>query len=134
MLSRRESGGRLLPVGVIGVRGSFASGQAVRILIRCFTDGTTIDKGETSPSQSCDMQENASVLSRSSSSSSLLDDLESDAHTIVDDDTGHTVEESDSWEIKEVGRGLANYNSVQISRVKGLNRHVLFMAVAFRIH
>ena len=34
VLSRRESGGRPLPVGVLGVRGSFASGQAVRILIR----------------------------------------------------------------------------------------------------
>lgn len=121
VLSRRESGGRLLPVGVLGVRGSFASGQAVRILIRCSPEGTNIDQGESNPSQSSDAHENASTLSRSSSSSSLLDDLESDTHTIVDDDAGHVVEESDSWEIKEVGRGLANYNSVQISRVKGLN-------------
>ncbi|KAF8555297.1 glutamate 5-kinase [Imleria badia] len=71
VLSRRESGGRLLPVGVLGVRGSFASGQAT-----------------------------------------IMDD---DFHVTVE------VEESDVWEVKEVGRGLANYNSVQISRVKGLN-------------
>jgi len=131
VLSRRESGGRLLPVGVLGVRGSFASGQAVRILIRCSPEGTSIDQGESNPSQSSDAHENASTLSRSSSSSSLLDDLESDTHTIVDDDVGHVVEESDSWEIKEVGRGLANYNSVQISRVKGLNRYVIFMTLQF---
>ena len=31
VLSRRESGGRLLPAGVVDVIGAFASGQAVRI-------------------------------------------------------------------------------------------------------
>ncbi|KAL4065153.1 Aspartate/glutamate/uridylate kinase [Scleroderma citrinum] len=118
VLSRRESGGRLLPVGVLGVHGSFASGQAVRILIRCFPEGTTM--GETEAAIS-DAQENIStLLSRSSSSSSLVDDFDSDEHTVIDDET-HVVAESDSWEVREVGRGLANYNSVQISRVKGLN-------------
>lgn len=34
VLSRRESGGRLLPAGVLAVRGTFASGQAVRIIVR----------------------------------------------------------------------------------------------------
>ncbi|TCD64679.1 hypothetical protein EIP91_003793 [Steccherinum ochraceum] len=34
VLSKRESGGRLLPAGVLAVRGAFASGQAVRILVR----------------------------------------------------------------------------------------------------
>lgn len=34
VLSRRESGGRLLPVGVVGVEGAFAAGQAVRIVVR----------------------------------------------------------------------------------------------------
>ncbi len=34
VLSCRESGGRLLVAGVLGVRGAFASGQAVRILVR----------------------------------------------------------------------------------------------------
>lgn len=34
VLSRRESGGRLLAVGVVGVAGTFAPGQAVRILVR----------------------------------------------------------------------------------------------------
>lgn len=34
VLSRRESGGRLLAVGVVGVVGTFAPGQAVRILVR----------------------------------------------------------------------------------------------------
>jgi glutamate 5-kinase len=34
VLSRRESGGRLPAAGVLSVRGAFASGQAVRILVR----------------------------------------------------------------------------------------------------
>ncbi|KNZ79960.1 putative glutamate 5-kinase [Termitomyces sp. J132] len=63
VLSRRESGGRLLAAGVTGIIGAFASGQAVRIVIRLLT----------------------------------MDD------------------------VVEVGRGLANYNSAQILRVKGLN-------------
>lgn len=33
VLSRRESGGRLLAAGVLGVIGAFASGQAVRIVV-----------------------------------------------------------------------------------------------------
>ncbi|KAI6111265.1 glutamate 5-kinase [Pisolithus sp. B1] len=127
VLSRRESGGRLLPVGVLGVRGSFASGQAVRILIRCLPEGTVADISEgrsrsTGPDKAGHVYSEVS-LSRRTSSSSLVGDLESDTQTIMDDDlhVTHCSEESDSWEVKEVGRGLANYNSVQISRVKGLN-------------
>jgi len=104
-------------VGVLGVRGSFASGQAVRILVRSSPEGATEEKTLSDPNDS-----GHEIRSRSSSSS-LVDDFESDAQTIMDD-YAHTttqVEVSDTWEVKEVGRGLANYNSVQISRVKGLN-------------
>lgn len=122
VLSRRESGGRLLPVGVLGVRGLFASGQAVRILVRSLPDGFG-EKPTTIPDPK-DSEIVIASLSRSSSSSSIQDDLVSDTQTIMDDDFHGTaeVEESDAWEVKEVGRGLANYNSVQISRIKGLNR------------
>ena len=125
VLSRRESGGRLLPVGVLGVRGSFASGQAVRILVRSLPEGVPGEKVSTLPDPR-DYENVIASLSRSSSSSSIVDDLASDAQTIMDDDfhTTEKVEESDAWEVKEVGRGLANYNSVQISRVRGLNRYV----------
>ncbi|KAI6017104.1 Aspartate/glutamate/uridylate kinase [Pisolithus marmoratus] len=128
VLSRRESGGRLLPVGVLGVRGSFASGQAVRILIRCSPEGSVAEKSEkrshsAGPDEKTGHVYSEVSLSRTSSSSSLVGDLESDTQTIMDDDMHvmHGSEESDSWEVKEVGRGLANYNSAQMSRVKGLN-------------
>ncbi|KAN0073753.1 hypothetical protein V8E55_012007 [Tylopilus felleus] len=125
VLSRRESGGRLLPVGVLGVRGLFASGQAVRILVRSLPDGFG-EKPTTIPDPK-DSEIVIASLSRSSSSSSIQDDLVSDTQTIMDDDFHGTaeVEESDAWEVKEVGRGLANYNSVQISRIKGLNRNII---------
>lgn len=125
VLSRRESGGRLLPAGVLGIRESFASGQAVRILVRSLPDGVSGGKTTTHPDPQ-DSENAIASLSRSSSSSSIVDDLASDAQTIIDDDfhTAEEVEESNTWEVKEVGRGLANYNSVQISRIKGLNRYV----------
>ncbi|KAI9570769.1 Aspartate/glutamate/uridylate kinase [Boletus coccyginus] len=121
VLSCRESGGRLLPAGVLGVRGSFASGQAVRILVRSLSEGVSGEKTMLRDSQ--DPENVIASLLRSSSSSSIVDDLSSDTQTIMDDDLHATdeAEESDAWEVKEVGRGLANYNSVQISRVKGLN-------------
>ncbi|KAG8217127.1 hypothetical protein J3R82DRAFT_5168 [Butyriboletus roseoflavus] len=122
VLSRRESGGRLLPAGVLGVRGSFASGQAVRILVRSPAEG--MSGGKTTLPDPQQPENVIASLSRSSSSSSIADDLASDAQTIMDDDfhtTEEGEEESDAWDVKEVGRGLANYNSVQISRIKGLN-------------
>ncbi|KAH7890092.1 glutamate 5-kinase [Phlebopus sp. FC_14] len=130
VLSRRESGGRLLPAGVLSVRGSFASGQAVRILVRCTSEGTQgegKDQGiayhVTPLSNEATPRTEVSPLSRSSSRSSLAEDPTLDTQTIMEDDIHVTEEisEGDSWEVKEVGRGLANYNSVQISRVKGLN-------------
>ncbi|KAH7928147.1 glutamate 5-kinase [Leucogyrophana mollusca] len=109
VLSRRESGGRLLPAGVLAVRDTFASGQAVRILVRRRAEESSSEEGEMStPSPA--------AMSRSPSSSSLVDDIADDDAT-----TTEKADESDTWDVVEVGRGLANYNSAQISRVKGLN-------------
>ncbi|TFY83680.1 hypothetical protein EWM64_g330 [Hericium alpestre] len=43
ILAKRESGGRLLAAGVLGVRGHFASGQAVKIMVRRRPDGGVED-------------------------------------------------------------------------------------------
>ncbi|KAG1749541.1 Aspartate/glutamate/uridylate kinase [Suillus lakei] len=142
VLSRRESGGRLLPAGVLGVRGSFASGQAVRILVHRPTEGVPVEAREvaqvpysnvaaTTPCTPV-LEPGASVtasvislvpLSRSESSSSLADDMTSDSQTITDDEIPliEKMDECEVWDCVEVGRGLANYNSAQISRVRGLN-------------
>ncbi|EIN07879.1 glutamate 5-kinase [Punctularia strigosozonata HHB-11173 SS5] len=150
VLSRRESGGRLLPVGVVGVEGAFAAGQAVRIVVRrqegeheganltvsSTTRRSTVDSVSEPPTPV--IQAAASMSSSIVSLEPLSSSLESLANipssntlkTVVESTTttftqgeGSVVtEEPDEqdWQYLEVGRGLANYNSEQISRVKGL--------------
>lgn len=102
VLSRRESGGRLLAAGVIGVIGSFAAGQAVRIVILSRTDWP-------------------SVKSRPDSSSFPV--TPSELHDLVEDLVPASKEQQQYSEadVTEVGRGMAIYNSVQIDKIKGLN-------------
>ncbi|GLB35569.1 putative glutamate 5-kinase [Lyophyllum shimeji] len=147
VLSRRESGGRLLAAGVVGVIGAFASGQAVRIVIRRQADGST-SVGEadtavkaaayanglqgtrpTTPtlhgvSSSSYSATPLESLMGSSSSSALADNVAGVAATPPEDDVV-LVERDTEADVVEVGRGLANYNSAQILRVKGLNSSYL---------
>ncbi|KAI0927880.1 hypothetical protein AcW1_005287 [Taiwanofungus camphoratus] len=148
VLSRRESGGRLLPAGVVGVRGAFASGQAVRIVVCRRQPGSSSSTAELNYAQQSSYQlgtsePNTPILFTSASvtsSISTLQDLGLESHisplTIVDEEMTPSAtlkilpedqdlvekpaDESDEWEVEEVGRGLANYNSAQIERVKGL--------------
>lgn len=151
VLSRRESGGRLLAAGVLGVQGAFASGQAVRIAVRrrhapvdaadrleaekaaARARETYLQGGETQPGTPV-LPANDSLTSSISTIDGLLgnavanlgdDDVtpSAQARTLPDED--HILLNGDrdgteDWELEEVGRGLANYNSAQISRVKGL--------------
>lgn len=132
VLSRRESGGRLLSVGVIGVKGSFAPHQAVRICVR-------VNVGDGGPGLE-DAEEarleyvkgfpgtepgTPALLSRSSSSTDLHPSSVGDSTGIIEKDRvifGPSGDDVDGWELLEVGRGLANYNSAAIDSVKGLNR------------
>ena len=154
VLSRKESGGRLLPVGVIGVKGSFASHQAVRICVRAkasSTDTVGTAQVEEDPEVAAkeyargiptDLSASPSVTptigSRTVSSSDLTmlaggamhqplyssnlnppDAIEEDQ--VVASGDPNPV---DSWQLVEVGRGLANYNSEQIDKAKRMNRCV----------
>lgn len=138
VLSRRESGGRLLSAGVIGVKGSFASHQAVRICIRVKPgeSGHEVDDAEEARLQyvkglAGTQPGTPTLLSRASS----ITDLESlsagpDSKLgVIERDqvvVGRDTDDFESWELLEVGRGLTNYNSAQIESVKGLNRSVHF--------
>ncbi|KAI0737964.1 glutamate 5-kinase [Daedaleopsis nitida] len=152
VLSKRESGGRLLAAGVIGVRGAFASGQAVRIVIR---KDRPVDSDEEKPEAASDLENPVSAgtrtsypdgslatepntpeinpaasLSSSISSIATMEPLDEEMtpslslKTLPDEDVVVIERENGSdvadWELEEVGRGLANYNSAQIDRVKGL--------------
>ncbi len=137
VLSRRESGGRLLAAGVLGVRGAFASGQAVRILVRNTTAGAISEDIEAAregyvrglaPTQpgtplATDIVGDASSTCQdlgSEGSEGVLPvlPLPVEVAVLVEKD----VVDDGQWEVEEVGRGLANYNSAQVDSVKGLNR------------
>ncbi|KZT74026.1 glutamate 5-kinase [Daedalea quercina L-15889] len=145
VLSRRESGGRLLPAGVLGVRGAFASGQAVRIVVRKRLAGVVHEPHPSAPELGTSTPNTPLLQATASVSSSIstldpgleLSDLADHALPTVDEEATPSVtqrvlpeedhvlvekpiDESDEWEVEEVGRGLANYNSVQIDKVKGL--------------
>ncbi|KAF8823755.1 hypothetical protein HHX47_DHR9000489 [Lentinula edodes] len=115
VLSKRESGGRLLAAGVIGVMGSFASGQAVRIVIRVSHEET--DMLSAQPSRPASPRRLSPIaigtLSRSSSSGNL--------ETIKSLNVEAASPQFSDHDVIEVGRGLAMYNYAQISRVRGLN-------------
>jgi len=132
ILSRRESGGRLLAAGVLSVRGAFASGQAVRILVRKEHGRGDVERAREEYVRG--LAPTRPGTPRATAVSPRLD-AESDGPDGHVPDHGDAVEtevagkeavDADQWEVEEVGRGLANYNSVQIERVKGLNRCVCF--------
>lgn len=141
VLSRRESGGRLLPAGVVDVIGAFASGQAVRIVIRRPKDGKHLEDPEAAranylsgmattragtptlhPTSMTSSISSLDPLSRSMSFASISESILPDNdHVLVD----RAKDANDTWEEVEIGRGLANYNSAQIEQLKGLNRYVV---------
>lgn len=128
VLSRRESGGRLLAAGVLGVRGAFASGQAVRILVRKKAAGAISEDIEAA------REEYVRGLAPTQPGTPVATDIGSDGTEGVSPVLPLPVEDAvlvekdvvddGQWEVEEVGRGLANYNSAQVDSVKGLNRCV----------
>ncbi|KAJ7287073.1 glutamate 5-kinase [Mycena rebaudengoi] len=126
VLSRRESGGRLLAAGVHGVIGAFASGQAVRIVIRRRPEGSEQDE-PAAVAASLETRPTTPTLAAASSMSSSIISLEPLSRSVSSLSLAENglrslaAEEVSEEDVVEVGRGLANYNSAQIMRVKGLN-------------
>ncbi|KAI0263745.1 glutamate 5-kinase [Gloeopeniophorella convolvens] len=132
VLAKRESGGRLLAAGVLAVRGAFASGQAVRILVRKEVEAVTEDApsaqeeyvrglGSTQPGTSQTAETSESSPPRQDSGSDIAErvlPLPEDDTVLVEKDRDNS---RNQWEVEEVGRGLASYNSAQIEKVRGLN-------------
>ncbi|KIM49619.1 hypothetical protein M413DRAFT_438792 [Hebeloma cylindrosporum] len=121
VLSKRESGGRLLAAGVIGVVGAFASGQAVRIVVRrrrvgheekeeekkAYLKALAITRPSTPTSASAFSSEEVAAEQGDEKSEHEKDGILGEADVV------------------EVGRGLANYNSAQILAVKGMKSLML---------
>ena len=133
VLARRESGGRLLAAGVLGVRGAFASGQAVRILVRKEAAGANSEDIEAAREEY--MRGLAPTQPGSPLATETVDDSSSTRQDLGPDEAegvipqpplaeGDATMDDVQWEVEEVGRGLANYNSAEVDKVKGLNRCV----------
>ncbi|KAF8352201.1 glutamate 5-kinase [Amanita rubescens] len=122
VLSRRESGGRLLAAGVLGVIGAFASGQAVRIAVKKRADDASSEEADAAAKASyekaLETRPNTPTLGHGSISSVGEASNKTEDDIVLMEKGKEEITEAD---IVEVGRGLANYNSAQITRVKGLN-------------
>ncbi|CAA7260907.1 unnamed protein product [Cyclocybe aegerita] len=138
VLSKRESGGRLLAAGVIGVIGAFAAGQAVRVVVR---------RGRVGQEQREEERKaylRALEFTRPSTptTAALAAELEAEVEGASEEPEGDSgkvriqvpeadgdIEEQEGEiteaDVIEVGRGLANYNSAQILAVKGLHSSFL---------
>lgn len=152
VLSRRDSGGRLLAAGVLAVHGSFASGQAVRILVRKHPLGSqgldaaaslldsrsplvspTVTRPSTPKLLPESLSSSISTIDQLSRQASLVSIVEGSQRVVVPPTVQELKESSPSsdidaadgeWEHIEVGRGLANYNSAEIRKVRGCKRLV----------
>jgi glutamate 5-kinase len=149
VLSRRDSGGRLLSVGVLDVKGTFAAGQAVRILAPKSSgpsshsrSGSVITANNApglnassvaiatppipSGAQANSIPPSPSLSRRNSDSANLHQSLLMSSLTLTQTNNSdilpivHEVIPDD--QLIEVGRGLANYNSAEIAKVKGQKR------------
>jgi len=106
------NGGRLLPAGVVKVEGTWAAGQAVRVVVIKGLKGKKRTEGSWSESEDGGTGTNTPALEASEPDlTSLAIDVEEE--TVVGDHL-----DSDE-KCLEVGRGLANYNSVDVDRLKG---------------
>ncbi|GAA6019627.1 hypothetical protein JCM11491_002831 [Sporobolomyces phaffii] len=139
------NGGRLLAAGVLRVEGSFAAGQAVRVCVvrnrrgrraKTATKTTTTKSGsrrkgrvEDTADDDHDHDEGGSSLSHSLESLDFArDSRRGSGYEVLNasstpdhaDDDKEEEEEDAVEDVFEFGRGLSNYNSVEIDRVKGL--------------
>jgi glutamate 5-kinase len=105
----RHNGGRLLPAGVVKVEGTFAAGQSVRIAVAWKRRPYHVSS--SGPSEGSNTPD-AFALDGSLSDLRLAD-------------SPVPTESVDEEDISEVGRGLANYNSVEIDRLKRMKRYVV---------
>ena len=123
VLSRRQSGGRLLAAGVLGVIGAFASGQAVRIVTPKNSQAYDADLALNSLGSTRPPTPSLIAASSLSSSVASLEPLSrTQSSTALFKQARSKQSQFEETDVIEVGRGLANYNSAQITTIKGLNR------------
>ncbi|KAF8808021.1 glutamate 5-kinase [Phlegmacium glaucopus] len=115
-LAHRDSGGKLLAAGVIGIIGVFASEQAVRIVIPKRRHGNLEDELDAY------LEAMASTMPTTVDTATMLRELRALSASHEEAEKANVFLEED---VIEVGRGLTNYNSAQIMAVKGLDSSFL---------
>lgn len=128
VLSKRQSGGRLLAAGVIGVIGTFASGQAVRIVVRKRKEGDEEDDDAADDAYHSGYGTSRPMTPLTKRRLSDSSDEHPDSNSTENEHDEDMAED----DVVEVGRGLANFNSSQVSRVKGLKRYEVYPALKLK--
>ncbi|GAA6029401.1 hypothetical protein JCM8097_003660 [Rhodosporidiobolus ruineniae] len=134
------NGGRLLAAGVIRVEGTFAAGQAVRVCVirgrysrnrRPSAEETSVAAGAgggglepsrpVSPDHFSDRQQSLDAR-HGGTTVDRDEELQSAAEGLRIEEKEEVKQEAsgEDEEVVEFGRGLTNYNSVEIDRVKGM--------------
>lgn len=138
------NGGRLLAAGVLRVQGNFAAGQAVRVLVvkgrwgrrrGGAGNGNDSDRGGKEGSRPVSPDHFADRKRHSSGSRDVAGERDGSvaiARLSLEDTAangtiteGIELGEEENEEILEFGRGLTNYNSLEMDRIKGLKRCAL---------
>lgn len=139
-IARQDSGGRLLPAGVVGVEGNWERMQAIRLVVRRHISKSvphTSGLEEGAPLSASARSLGQYLLRGDSEAVSgtktppVIDSLRKDASVppspapageaaMTAETIGGAEGEDWEWQLVEVGRALANYTSIESERIKGL--------------
>lgn len=121
--SSSGNGGRLLPAGVIAVEGIFAAGQAVTVAVQRKKRSSMTSRTNRKGKSAADAREETLNSSENSQPGTPRRKAEhSDEEDTFNTDSGPegaTRDKTEEIERIEFGRGLANYNSQEMDRIKG---------------
>lgn len=138
-IRKHESGGRLLPAGVVGTKGHWERMQAVRLVVR---QGSTSGAGArvvapSAPSSAPGTPPVVDALRNNhGAASSAFPLLAATAASPLASDgsgsgSGAAEAGAGAWTEVEVGRCLANYTSEEVARIKGLKSSEIEHALGF---
>jgi glutamate 5-kinase len=156
-ISKHESGGRLLPAGVVETRGHWERMQAVRLMVRRqegdVEDAKSgIDAAEGKKESLMDrIKENLGVAADAGPTTSgskgetpatppLVEALQTSPHSTAQQSRPTSLSRSTTisasmtegpWHIVEVGRCLANYTSEEVAKMKGLRSSEIERVLGF---
>lgn len=111
-------GGRLLPAGVVAVQGVWERMQAVKLVVRRLRSDEPLE-AEIRRTGLESAQASGTCTPVGADHQELAAD-----HSPATDALAHQSISDGRWEYFDVGRGLANYNSVEVERLKGLKSYV----------